>query len=322
MYASDPAPIGAGTASVRGLGRDPTVDDALLARIGHTPLVRLGGIAPPGAGEFELWAKAEFLNPTGSVKDRAALEIVRELLRSGTLAPGRVLLDASSGNTAVAYAMLGARLGFEVELCLPRNANRERVDRIRAFGASLVFTDPGEGTDGAQREARRRAAEDPARYCYPDQYNHPANPLAHYRHTGPEIWEQTSGRVTHFVAGVGTGGTISGTARFLKERRPSTVVVGVEPTGPLHGIEGLKHLPSALRPGTYDPALLDRTVRIETEVAEEMQRRLAAEEGLAVGVSSGAAVAAAIEVGREHPGAVVVTVLPDGAGRFGEAGAP
>lgn len=321
MYASDPAPIGAGAASVRGLGTNRT-DDPLLARVGHTPLVPLRAIAPAGSEGFELWAKAEFLNPTGSVKDRAALEIVRELLREGSLGSGRVLLDASSGNTAVAYAMLGARLGFEVELCLPRHASPQRVAQIRAFGATIVFTDPGEGTDGAQREARRRAAADPARYCYPDQYNHPANPLAHYRHTGPEIWEQTAGRVTHFVAGVGTGGTISGTARFLKERRPSTVVVGVEPTGPLHGLEGLKHIPSALRPGTYDATLLDRTVRVETEVAEAMQRRLAAEEGLAVGVSSGAAVVAALEVGRERPGAVVVTVLPDGAARFGDGRGP
>jgi len=263
-------------------------------------------------GGFELWAKAEFLNPSGSVKDRAALEIVRYELTVGGLGSGRVLLDASSGNTAVAYAMLGARLGFAVELCMPRNASPERIARVRALGAEIVFTDPADGTDRAQREARRRAAAQPDRYCYPDQYNHPANPLAHYRHTGPEIWEESSGRVTDFVAGVGTGGTISGTGRFLKERRPEIRIVGVEPAGPIHGIEGLKHLPTALRPGTYDSGIVDRTVRVETEAAQEMQRRLAAEEGLAVGVSSGAAVVAALEIGRAHPGAVIVTLLPDG----------
>ena len=263
-------------------------------------------------GGFELWAKAEFLNPSGSVKDRAALEIVRYELTVGGLGSGRVLLDASSGNTAVAYAMLGARLGFAVELCMPRNASPERIARVRALGAEIVFTDPADGTDGAQREACRRAAAQPDRYCYPDQYNHPANPLAHYRHTGPEIWEESSGRVTDFVAGVGTGGTISGTGRFLKERRPEIRIVGVEPAGPIHGIEGLKHLPTALRPGTYDSGIVDRTVRVETEAAQEMQRRLAAEEGLAVGVSSGAAVVGALEIGRAHPGAVIVTLLPDG----------
>ncbi len=227
-----------------------------------------------------------------------------------------MLLDASSGNTGVAYAMLGARLGFGVELCLPRNASPERVARMRAYGAELIFTDPGEGTDGAQREARQRATANPDRYWYPDQYNNPSNPLAHYRHTGPEIWEQTSGRVTDLVVGVGTGGTISGTGRYLKERRSDIRVVGVEPAGPVHGLEGLKHLPSALRPSTYDAQIVDATVRIETEAAQEMQRRLAREEGLAVGVSSAAAVAAALEVGGSRPGAVIVTLLPDADRRF------
>jgi S-sulfo-L-cysteine synthase (O-acetyl-L-serine-dependent) len=260
---------------------------------------------------FELWAKAEFLNPTGSVKDRAALEIVRAGLESGALDGGRTLLDASSGNTAVAYAMLGARLGFPVELCLPRNASSERVARVLGYGARVTFTDPAEGTDGAQQEARRRAREDPGRYWYPDQYNHDSNPLAHYRHTGPEIWDQCAARVTIFVAGVGTGGTITGAGRYLKEQRPSLRVVGVEPDGPIHGIEGLKHLPTALRPSTYDVRWVDETVRVDTESAQEMRRRLAREEGLSVGTSSGAAVVASVRVGRSHPGAVVVTVLPD-----------
>ena len=318
MYASDPAPVVRDLSSARALGHPPAVDDPLLSSVGNTPLLPLRRLAAQAGGGFELWAKAEFLNPTGSVKDRAALEIVRQALAEGALRAGRVLLDASSGNTAVAYAMLGARLGFSVELCLPRNASPERVARIRSYGAEVVFTDPAEGTDGAQHEARRRADRDAARYFYADQYNNAANPGAHYRHTGPEIWEQTSGRVTDLVAGVGTGGTISGTGRFLKERRPGLRVTGVEPTGPLHGLEGLKHLPSAIRPSTYDARVVDATVRVETEAAQAMQRRLASEEGLAVGPSSGAAVLAAIEVGRGRPGAVVVTLLPDGARRFAD----
>ncbi len=310
MYSSDPAPLARDATPAHSPTAPRAIDDPLLRAVGNTPLLPLRRVVD--GGRFELWAKAEFLNPTGSVKDRAALEIVRDGLASGALGAGRDLLDASSGNTALAYAFLGARLGFGVQLCLPRNANPDRLARIAAYGAEVVFTDPAEGTDGAQREARRRATERPDRVWYPDQYNHPANPLAHYRHTGPEIWRQTSGRVTHFVAGVGTGGTISGTGRYLKEQRPDLVVVGVEPDGPIHGLEGLKHLPTALRPGTYDARVVDQTVRMETERALDMRRRLAREEGLLVGASAGAAVAAAVEVGRTHPGSVVVTVLPDG----------
>jgi S-sulfo-L-cysteine synthase (O-acetyl-L-serine-dependent) len=315
VYASDPAPLSAGPAAPR--VRGPVSPDPLLAAVGRTPLLPLARLVASSGGRFELWAKAEFLNPTGSIKDRAALEIVRTALKDGSLDRARTLLDASSGNTAVAYAMLGARLGFAVELCLPRNASPERLSRIRGYGAKIVYTDPAEGTDGAQREARRRADSDPGRYFYPDQYNNAANPRAHYRHTGPEIWRQSSGRVTHFVAGVGTGGTISGIGRFLKERRPTLRVIGVEPAGPIHGIEGLKHLPSALRPTTYDATVVDATERIETEAAQAMQRRLAAEEGIAAGVSAGAAVAVALEVGRSAPGSVVVTLLPDAGHRAG-----
>jgi len=308
MYASDPAPV----------SRVPTVsgavpsltDDPLLSAVGRTPLLALQRVVEPGSG-FELWAKAEFRNPTGSVKDRAALEIVRLALRDGSLRPGRTLIDASSGNSAVAYSLLGARLGFAVEVCLPRNVSPDRLERIRRFGAAVVLTDPLEGTDGAQREARRRARAEPERYFYADQYNNPANPGAHYRTTGPEIWAQTSGRITHLVAGVGTGGTISGTGRYLKEQRAAISVIGVEPDGPLHGLEGLKHLPSAARPSTYDPRVVDATLRIPTEDAQAMQQRLAAEEGLTVGSSSAAAVLGAIQVGRVHPGSVVVTILPD-----------
>ncbi len=312
MFASDPAPVSRSGTVLR--ARTHLPDDPLLGAIGHTPLLPLRHLLGREAAGFELWAKAEFMNPSGSVKDRAAWGIVRSALADGSLGPGRTLLDASSGNTGVAYAMLGARVGFPVELCLPRHVAPDRLERILSYGARVVFTNPAEGTDGAQAEARRRAEAEPERYFYPDQYNHAANPDAHYRTTGPEIWAQSEGRVTDLVAGVGTGGTISGTARFLRERRPDLRVTAVEPDGPLHGLEGLKHLPTARRPGTYDATLVDATLRVETEAALAMRGRLAREEGLFVGASAGAAVVAALEVGRRHPGSVVVTVLPD-AGR-------
>jgi len=296
--------------------------DAVVSAIGHTPLIALDAIVHGAGGGFELWAKAEQFNPTGSVKDRTARGIVLDAIEAGRLGTGRTLMDASSGNTAVAYAMLGARLGFPVELILPANAHPTRVARIRAFGATVVFTDPVDGTDGAQREAKRRAAASPDRYFYPDQYNNPSNPRAHYTSTGPEIWQQVAGRITHLVAGVGTGGTISGTSRFLRERKPALRVIGVEPPGPLHGIEGLKHIPTALRPSAYDEGLVDETIRVETEDALEMQARLAREEGLMVGSSAGAAVWAAVHVGRSFPGSVVVTILPDGGHPAGEGVRP
>lgn len=207
--------------------------------------------------------------------------------------------------------MIGARLGFPVEIVLPSNASPERISRLRRLGARLEFTDPGSGTDGAQLEARRRAERASGRYFYADQYNNPENPLSHYGGTGPEIWRQSRERITHLVAGVGTGGTISGTGRYLKEQDPSIRVVGVEPTGPLHGLEGLKHLPTALRPSTYDDAVVDETIRVETESADEMVARLALLEGLTVGPSAGAAVAAAIEVGRRSDRSFLVVILPD-----------
>ncbi|MGD0719103.1 MAG: cysteine synthase family protein [Thermoplasmata archaeon] len=314
MHASDPPAVGPAETIGRIRGPERTIgDDPLVRAIGDTPLLSLGRIVALRGGGFTLWAKAEYLNPTGSVKDRAALSIVRNALQTGRLAMGRTLVDASSGNTAVAYAMLGARLGFPVRLCVPRNAHPERVRRMETFGAEIVFTDAMDGSDGAQREARRLSMENPEMYYYPDQYNNAANPEAHYATTGPEIWRQTAGTITHFVAGVGTGGTISGVARYLKERDPAIRIIGVEPTGPLHGIEGLKHIPTALRPSTYGEQWVDATMRIETEVAIEMQRRLGREEGISAGRSAGAAVAASLEVGARNPGAVVVTILPDGA---------
>ncbi len=311
MYASDPATVTGGASLGPGERAGAfRIDDPFVRTVGNTPLLPLSRLA--SGGGFELYAKAEFLNPTGSVKDRTALGIVRHALERGDLGRERTLLDASSGNTAVAYAMLGARIGFPVEIVLPRNAHPERVARILGYGARIIYTDPLEGTDGAQREAKRLAESEPGRYHYVDQYNNPANPGTHYATTGPEIWRQSGGRVTHFVAGVGTGGTISGTSRYLKERSPTLRTVGVEPAGPLHGLEGLKHLATALRPSTYDERLVDETVRVETEDAEAMRRRLATEEGLAVGASAAAAVVAALRVGAATPGAVVVTVLPDG----------
>jgi S-sulfo-L-cysteine synthase (O-acetyl-L-serine-dependent) len=320
MYASDPAAVNTAAAPVPNPSNERAgTDRGSFPSVGDTPLRPLSRIVEDEGGGFELLAKLEFLNPTGSVKDRAAALIVQRGLSDGSLGGGRTLIDASSGNTAVSYAFLGARLGFPVELCLPRNAHPERLARIERYGARVVLTDPLDGTDGAQREARRRAAAEPDRYFYPDQYNNPANPEAHYRSTGPEIWQQSLGRVTHFVAGVGTGGTISGAGRFLKEQRPNLEVVGVEPAGPMHGLEGLKHLPTALRPSTYDARVVDRTIRVETEETAAMRLRLANEEGLSVGMSSAAAVLAAVQVGRGSPGAVVVTILPDaGHGTPGE----
>ena len=321
MYASDPAALSGGSAADPSDRRLWVDDDPFLRTVGGTPLVPLRRTVRSVGGGFELYGKAEFRNPTGSVKDRAALAIVRRALDDGSLGPGRTLLDASSGNTAVAYAMLGARLGVPVELFVPANIRPDRLARLHAFGAVVHLTPRDDGTDGAQRAARAAAEAEPARYFYADQYNNPANPETHYETTGPELWRQSRGRLTHLVAGVGTGGTISGCARFLKERAPGLRVIGVEPTGPLHGLEGLKHLPSAVRPGTYDGALVDETIRVETEEAQETAERVAREEGLSIGPSAGAAVAAALRIGAHAPGAVVVAVLPDG-GRPGEEERP
>jgi S-sulfo-L-cysteine synthase (O-acetyl-L-serine-dependent) len=288
----------------------------LASRIGNTPLVRLRRVARELPRGVEVWAKAEFLNPGGSVKDRTALSIVEAGFSEGRLGPGKVLLDASSGNTGIAYAFLGAMWGFPVEVVIPQNASFERLARLEAYGAKLTFSDPLEGTDGAQRLAREISEREPGRYWYPDQYNHPGNPLAHYRTTGPEIWRDSCGLVSHFVAGIGTGGTISGVGRFLKERSSAIRVVGVEPATALHGIEGLKHLPTALRPGTFDERYVDERRYVSTEAAEEMSLRLAREEGLFVGTSSGAAVSVALEYAQGLEAGVVVTLLPDGGDRY------
>ncbi len=283
--------------------------------VGNTPLLDITPADLAGDNR-KLLLKAEWLNPGGSVKDRAAVEILREGFELGEL-PGKRLLDASSGNTAVAYAMLGAAAGAGVTVCVPRNASDERKRLLGAYGAELIETDPLEGSDGAIREAAALAARHPERYWYADQYNNPRNPEAHEKTTGPEIVKQTGGRVTHLVAGVGTGGTLSGTGRFLKGRDTAVTVVSVEPSEPFHGLEGLKHLETACVPGNYDPSVVDEKRFVPTEQAERMTRRLAREAGLLAGWSTGAAVAAAQDVLATAPrGSVVVVIGPDGGTRY------
>jgi cysteine synthase B len=289
----------------------------LMSSIGRTPLVRLGRVAGDVPAGVEVYAKAEHLNPGGSVKDRAAHAMILAGERDGLLTRGKIILDATSGNTGIAYAMLGAARGYPVTLCLPKNASFERKRTLRLYGAHLVETDPAEATDGAQRRARQMAAAEPEKYFYPDQYNNDANWRAHYDGTAPQIWEQTNGRITHFLAGLGTSGTFMGVARRLKELNEKIRAVSMQPDSPFHGLEGMKHMASALVPGIYDPAVADENVEVTTEDAQEMTRRLAREEGLLVGVSSGANVFAALRLARTlAPGAVVVTILCDGGGKY------
>jgi cysteine synthase B len=293
------------------------VGGELPSLVGRTPLVRLRRVARELPAGVEVYAKAEHMNPGGSVKDRAALAMILEGERAGLLVPGKILLDATSGNTGIAYAMICAARGYRVRLCLPANASPERKSLLRAYGAEVVETDPALSTDGAQAIAREMAAREPEKYFYPDQYNNPANWRAHYEATAPEIWEQTQGRVTHFVAALGTTGTFVGTVRRLREFNPLLRAVAVQPDSPLHGVEGVKHLASAIVPGIYDPSLADETREVSTEDAQAAARRLAREEGLFVGVSAGANVHVALRYAAGlRPGSVVVTVLCDGGGRY------
>ena len=264
----------------------------------------------------ELYAKAEWQNPGGSVKDRAAARMVLDGEARGALRPGLTIVDATSGNTGIAYAMVGASRGYKVKLFLPDNASPERKLILRAFGAELVLTDPLEGTDGAIREVRRVVAETPEQYFYPDQYSNDANWRAHFDTTGPEIIEQTAGRLTHFVAGLGTSGTFMGTGRALRQFNPRIRLSSFQPEGPFHGLEGLKHMETAIVPPIYDPSLADEDLRVGTEAAHRMVRRLAREEGLLVGISSGAALVAALQVASRLDEGVVVTVFPDGAEKY------
>ena len=283
--------------------------------VGNTPLLELPSVSREVPG-VTILGKAEWYNPGGSVKDRPALWMIRDGEKSGALAPGKVILDATSGNTGIAYGWIGAALDYKVKLCMPKNASEERKKILRAYGVEIVLTDPGEGSDGAIREARRLYDEDPEKYFYPDQYKNPANPRSHYESTAPEIWVQTGGEITHFVAGLGTSGTFVGTAQRLKEYNPDIKVISFEPDSPFHGLEGMKHMASAIVPEIYDPTIADQNLGTPTEEAYETVKRLAREEGILVGLSAGAAVATSLRVARELESGVIVTVFPDGADKY------
>jgi cysteine synthase B len=292
---------------------------SLLSQIGNTPLIRLIKLERELPG-IEMYAKAEFFNPGGSVKDRAGLNMILDGERSGKLTPDRTILDATSGNTGIAYAMIGAVKGYKVKLCLPANASHERKQILKNYGAEMVFSDPGEGSDGAIRLCKRVYDENPGAYFYPDQYNNPANWKAHYDGTALELLEQTSGSITHFVACMGTSGTFMGTSRRLKHEVPEIQCISAQPSSGFHGLEGLKHMPTAIVPGIYDSRIADDNLWIETEDAYRMTRWLGRNEGLLVGMSSGANVHAAREVARrlvkKGQRGVVVTVLCDGATKY------
>ena len=293
---------------------------SVLDLIGSTPLLefrRLTRSVTPA----KVFAKAEWYNPGGSVKDRAALAMILDGERRGLLTRDKILIDATSGNTGIAYAMIAAERGYRVTIALPKNASEERKQSLKAYGAEIIYTDPTEGTDGAQRSVKKLVAQHPDRYFYPDQYNNSANWRAHYETTAEEIWKQTDGQVTHFVTGLGTTGTFVGVSRRLKELNPSIQCISMQPDGPLHGLEGLKHLPTAIVPGIYDAQVADDQIAVATEDAHRMVLKLAREEGLLVGVSSGANMVAAMNVAKRarqsgHPEAVVVTVFCDSAAKY------
>jgi S-sulfo-L-cysteine synthase (O-acetyl-L-serine-dependent) len=283
----------------------------LEAYVGNTPLLPLPHIGSNLRQGVQILAKAEWFNPGGSVKDRPALNIIRCAVDCGLLGQGKHLLDSTSGNMGIAYATFCAPLGIPVTLVVPANASPERISILRALGAEIILSDPMEGSDGAQRAARKMAADAPQNYFYANQYDNPANWEAHYWSTGPEIMQQTGGAITHFIAGLGTSGTLTGVGRFLREHDPRIQVIGIQPDRPLNGIEGLKHMPTNLKPGIYDPAFPDRILQIQTEAAYEMVHRLGREEGLFVGASSGAAAVAALQVAGELESGLVVTLFPD-----------
>ena len=286
---------------------------SLEDQIGDTPLLRLDRIAASeGLQEkVQLLGKAEWFNPSGSVKDRAALNIIRSAELEGKLKPGMTILDSTSGNMGISLAMLGAAREYRLKLILPENVSQERVAILLAYGAELIFTDPLEGSDGAQLEAQRLASAADQEIFYANQYNNPANWRAHYFTTANEIWNQTAGQVTHFIAGAGTSGTLVGTARRLKELNHEIVCIGMQPDGPFHGLEGLKHMPSSIKPGIYDPDAADQELSVKTEDAYRMAKKIARIEGLFLGFSAAAAVVAGLQLGRQLDQAVVVTVLPD-----------
>lgn len=296
----------------RGYNPGMLTDRRILRAVGNTPLVSLDRIT---GGNYTIWAKLEQMNPGGSVKDRAGLNMVMEGIRSGRLRDGMRILDATSGNTGIAYAWIGAALGIGVTLCVPKNASPERFAILRASGVEVVETDPLEATDGAQRVAREIYAQDPEKWFYPDQYSNDANWQAHYHFTGPEIWSQSGGRITHFVSVIGTSGTFVGLSRFFRHKDPRIRIVEVQPDSPFHGLEGIKHLATVDIPKIYDGSLKDETIEVNTEEAQEMCRRLAREEGLLVGPSAGANVLVATKVAEKYPSpdnALVVVLCDDG----------
>jgi cysteine synthase B len=302
--------------------RTPSVlekSGSILSNIGGTPLVRLERIAEDLPG-IEIYCKAEYFNPGGSVKDRPAMRMILDGEQTGRLDKQKTILDSTSGNTGIAYAMIGAARGYRVKLCLPSNASPERKRILKAYGAETVFTDPGEGSDGAIRKCREMYAAEPDRYFYPDQYNNPANWQAHFDTTGPEIIEQTGGGVTHFVTGLGTSGTFMGVTRRMRRDLPSVRCYSAQPSSGFHGLEGMKHMPSSIVPGIYDPSVADGNLWIETEDAHHMVRQLARREGLLVGVSSGGNVSAALRIARDLAArgerGLIVTILCDSADKY------
>jgi cysteine synthase B len=302
------------------LVRPQIAGGSIESLIGNTPLLGFQRLTAHLPDDISVFAKAEWTNPGGSVKDRAAASIIRAAEASGRLRPGVTLLDSTSGNTGIAYAMLGAARGYAVRLFVPANVSPERIAILRAYGAELVLTDPLEGSDGAIRAVRELAAAEPDRYFYADQYNNPANWQAHYRTTGVEIWQQTHGQVTHFVAGLGTSGTLMGTGRRLKAYDPRVQIIALQPDSPFHGLEGLKHMPTAIRPGIYDEALPDAQIAVSTEDTHVMIRRLAREEGYLVGISAAAAMVGALRVAEQlaerGQSGTVVTLFPDSAAKY------
>jgi S-sulfo-L-cysteine synthase (O-acetyl-L-serine-dependent) len=285
--------------------------DGLASHVGNTPLLPLRKLSLGLSPRVQIFAKAEWFNPGGSVKDRPALNIIQTAILNGDLGNGKRLLDSTSGNMGISYATFGAALGIPVTFALPGSASPERISILRALGAELILTDPLEGSDGAILKARELAAEQPERYWYANQYSNPANPQAHYLSTGPEIIAQTDGQVTHFVAGLGTSGTLMGTGKYLREKLPNVKILGFQPDASFHGLEGLNHMPSAIKPEIYDESFAGTPLEVKTEAAHEMVLRLAREEGLFVGISSGAAAVAALQVASELDEGVVVTLLPD-----------
>ena len=292
----------------------PRTSQSVIDLIGNTPLIRLSSFER-GLRNVELWAKAEWRNPGGSVKDRPAARMILDGERSGKLTRDKIILDATSGNTGIAYAMIGAARGYRVRLCVPANVTPERKRILAAYGADIVFTDPMEGSDGAILQAKAMFAAEPDLYFYPDQYNNPGNWLSHYETTAPEIIEQTDGRLTHFVAGLGTSGTFIGVGRRLREINPAIRLISVQPDSPLHGLEGLKHMGTAIVPGIYDAGLADEDIGVSTEEAFDLTRELA-RSGVFVGISSGANLAGALRVARGTADAMIVVVFCDGGEKY------